>query len=279
MWALAIWDASRRRLFLARDRLGVKPLVYAQTADGFVFGSEIKALIASGLVARELDIAALPHYLSSFTVPEPQTLVRGVRRLPAGHTLTVDGDGRHRADVLGLRARGGGGSGRRRLPRGGRGSPRRRGEPATGQRRSARGAAVQRRGLAPAGGVRSSGIGPQAPDVHARFRRDRSRRARRSARHRGANSAQITTSSCWKGTRAFTPCRTCSWRTTSPVSHSSRTTSSRRFARTGVTVALSGIGGRRAVCRVPDARRRHGHEPLRCAPEPAASSGDRDGAS
>ncbi|MEJ7825435.1 MAG: asparagine synthase (glutamine-hydrolyzing) [Solirubrobacteraceae bacterium] len=93
MWALAIWDEPRRRLFLARDRLGVKPLVYAETKDGLVFGSEIKALMASGLVERELDTAALPHYLSSFTVPEPQTFVRGVRRLPAGHTLTVDPGG------------------------------------------------------------------------------------------------------------------------------------------------------------------------------------------
>ena len=93
MWALAIWDGSRRRLFLARDRLGVKPLVYAQTKDGLVFGSEIKALIASGLVARELDLAALPYFLSSFAVPEPQTFVRGVRRLPAAHFLLADEHG------------------------------------------------------------------------------------------------------------------------------------------------------------------------------------------
>jgi len=93
MWALAIWDRPRRRLFLARDRLGVKPLAFAQTKDGLVFGSEIKAVMASGLVARELDPAALPHYLSSFAVPDPQTFVRGVRRLQAGHMLLVDRDG------------------------------------------------------------------------------------------------------------------------------------------------------------------------------------------
>jgi asparagine synthase (glutamine-hydrolysing) len=93
MWAFAVWDAVERRLFLARDRLGVKPLVYAQTADGFVFGSEIKAVVASGLVARELDPQALPFYLSFFAISEPHTLVRGVRRLPAGHAMSVDSAG------------------------------------------------------------------------------------------------------------------------------------------------------------------------------------------
>jgi asparagine synthase (glutamine-hydrolysing) len=93
MWAFAIWDEPQRRLFLARDRLGVKPLVYADTPGGLVFGSEIKALVASGLVARELDPAALPHYLSAFAVPEPYSLVKGVRRLRAGHALTADADG------------------------------------------------------------------------------------------------------------------------------------------------------------------------------------------
>jgi asparagine synthase (glutamine-hydrolysing) len=93
MWALAIWDSAERRLFLARDRLGVKPLVYADTPDGLVFASEIKALTASGLVSRELEPDALPYYLSFFAVSEPHSLVRGVRRLPAGHTLTVDAGG------------------------------------------------------------------------------------------------------------------------------------------------------------------------------------------
>src|SRR4051812_7992445 len=93
MWAFAVWDAPRRRLLLCRDRLGVKPLVYAETPDGLVFASEIKALVASGLVERDLDPGALPHYLSFFAVPEPHSLVRGVRRLPAGHLLAADIDG------------------------------------------------------------------------------------------------------------------------------------------------------------------------------------------
>jgi asparagine synthase (glutamine-hydrolysing) len=93
MWAFAIWDGRRRRLFIARDRLGVKPLVYAQTREGLVFGSEIKALIASGLVKRSLDTSVIPYYLSFFAIPEPYSAVQGVRRLPAGHAMTVDSDG------------------------------------------------------------------------------------------------------------------------------------------------------------------------------------------
>jgi asparagine synthase (glutamine-hydrolysing) len=87
MWAFAVWDRTARRLFLARDRLGVKPLVYASTPAGLVFGSEIKALLASGLIDRSLDFTALPHYLSAFVIPEPYSLYRGVRRLGAGHYL------------------------------------------------------------------------------------------------------------------------------------------------------------------------------------------------
>src|SRR4051794_33942464 len=93
MWAFAVWDAARHRLLLCRDRLGVKPLVYAETPAGLVFASEVKALVASGLVPRDLDPASLPHYLSFFAVPEPHSLVRGVRRLRAGHLLAADLDG------------------------------------------------------------------------------------------------------------------------------------------------------------------------------------------
>ncbi|PYQ22725.1 MAG: asparagine synthase (glutamine-hydrolyzing) [Acidobacteria bacterium] len=90
MWAFAIWDRTARRLVLARDRLGVKPLVYADTSRGVAFASEIKALLASGVVDRQADLTALPHYLSAFVVPEPMTLLRGVRRLPAGHYAVAD---------------------------------------------------------------------------------------------------------------------------------------------------------------------------------------------
>jgi asparagine synthase (glutamine-hydrolysing) len=95
MWAFAIWDARRHSLFLSRDRLGIKPLVYAHVHGSTVFGSEIKALVASGLVQPRLEPTALPHYLSAFAVPEPLTMLAGVRRLPAGHALLLDSDGPH----------------------------------------------------------------------------------------------------------------------------------------------------------------------------------------
>jgi asparagine synthase (glutamine-hydrolysing) len=93
MWAFAIWDSSARRLFLSRDRLGVKPLVYARVADGVLFGSEIKALLASGLIGRSLDLSVIPYYLSSFTAPEPHTFFGGIERLRAGHYLEIDRNG------------------------------------------------------------------------------------------------------------------------------------------------------------------------------------------
>lgn len=93
MWAFAVWDSQSRSLFVSRDRLGIKPLVYAETPQGFVFGSEVKALLASGLVSRDLDLEVLPHYLSSFVVPEPYSFFRGVRRLPAGCFVVADAGG------------------------------------------------------------------------------------------------------------------------------------------------------------------------------------------
>jgi asparagine synthase (glutamine-hydrolysing) len=93
MWAFAIWDRDRRRLFLARDRLGVKPLVYAPLSNGIAFASEIKALTQAGLVQRRLNPEALPHYLSFFAIPEPHTLIEGVQRLAAGHALLFDAAG------------------------------------------------------------------------------------------------------------------------------------------------------------------------------------------
>ena len=88
MFAFAIWDARRRELFIARDRLGVKPLYYAHTADGSLyFASEIKALLEARAVKPELNYNALPDYLANHGTSNDETLFAGVRRLAPGHTL------------------------------------------------------------------------------------------------------------------------------------------------------------------------------------------------
>ena len=84
MFAFAIWDARERTLFLARDRLGVKPLYVARTAGGVVFASELRALLSTGLVAPKLDAQALEGYLAFGSTREPRTIVRGVELLPSG---------------------------------------------------------------------------------------------------------------------------------------------------------------------------------------------------
>jgi asparagine synthase (glutamine-hydrolysing) len=93
MFALAIWDAPRQRLFLARDRVGIKPLYYTVADGRFIFGSEIKALLEHPAVERDIDPVALYHYLTYYTTPAPHTLFKGIRKLPAGHCLTVEADG------------------------------------------------------------------------------------------------------------------------------------------------------------------------------------------
>ncbi len=93
MFAFAIWDTQTRALFLARDRMGVKPLYYSQTPDGFVFGSEIKTLFASGMVKPACRDEALAEYLIFRQVAGNETLFMGVSSLPPGCTMTVR-DGR-----------------------------------------------------------------------------------------------------------------------------------------------------------------------------------------
>jgi asparagine synthase (glutamine-hydrolysing) len=89
MFAFAIWDRKRRELFIARDRLGVKPLYYVRTADGSLyFASEIKALLVARAVTPELNFAALSDYLANHATSGEETLFMGVKRLMPGHTLT-----------------------------------------------------------------------------------------------------------------------------------------------------------------------------------------------
>jgi len=89
MFSFAIWDAHNRDLFLARDPYGIKPLYYTCTKEGFFFASQVKALVASGLVSMEREPAGLAGFYLWGSVPEPWTLYRGVFALPAGHWLRV----------------------------------------------------------------------------------------------------------------------------------------------------------------------------------------------
>jgi len=101
MFAVALWDAPRGRLVLARDRLGIKPLHYAETADGLWFASEIKAILAAG-VHKALDAQALHDFLSLDYVPGPATMFAGVRKLAAGTMLVWDAAA-PRGPALGVR--------------------------------------------------------------------------------------------------------------------------------------------------------------------------------
>jgi asparagine synthase (glutamine-hydrolysing) len=93
MFALALWDPSARRLLLARDRLGIKPLYY-YSGDGYLlFASEVRALLATDLVPRKLDSMALWQYLGYQAIPAPRTLVQNVRLLEPGRWMTVGEDG------------------------------------------------------------------------------------------------------------------------------------------------------------------------------------------
>jgi asparagine synthase (glutamine-hydrolysing) len=89
MFAFAIWDAVAQRLLIARDHLGIKPLYYFKNADYLIFASEIRALLASGLVPKKLNKNALSQYLQNQTVYAPQTLVEGVSMLQAGHFMDI----------------------------------------------------------------------------------------------------------------------------------------------------------------------------------------------
>ena len=92
MFAFAIWDARQRRLFAARDHFGIKPFYYAMVRDTFVFASEIKALLATGLINAECDFDALSEYLTFQFALGDATLFRGIRKLEPGCLLMVDAD-------------------------------------------------------------------------------------------------------------------------------------------------------------------------------------------
>jgi asparagine synthase (glutamine-hydrolysing) len=91
-WALAIWDASERRLFLARDRLGVRPLFYTRTPGGWLFASEAKGLFADDEVRAEIDPAVLEEVFTYWAPLGPRSIFRGVKEVPPGHYMVIDED-------------------------------------------------------------------------------------------------------------------------------------------------------------------------------------------
>jgi asparagine synthase (glutamine-hydrolysing) len=93
MFVFAVWDAPRRRLYVARDRLGIKPLYYWDGGDELVFGSELKAVMTYPHVSRSIDLVALDQFLTLEYVPSPRTIFRDVQKLPPGHRLILDEGG------------------------------------------------------------------------------------------------------------------------------------------------------------------------------------------
>lgn len=89
IFAFALWDIPRQRLFLARDHLGVKPLYYTTLGTRFLFGSEIKAILADEDCPRQVDLRSLAQFFSLRYVPSPATMFQGISKLPPGHWMTV----------------------------------------------------------------------------------------------------------------------------------------------------------------------------------------------
>ncbi len=93
MFGMAIWDSRKEKLFLFRDRIGIKPLYYTVRNNRLLFASEIKAILEDSSIAREVDETALSHYFTFIATPAPQTLFKGVSKLEAGHYLEVSLNG------------------------------------------------------------------------------------------------------------------------------------------------------------------------------------------
>ena len=89
-WAFAIWDANRQRLFLSRDRLGVRPLFYTITGQTLLFASEIKSILAHPAVTRAIDLHALDQLFTFWVTLQPRTIFKDILELPPGHSLTVE---------------------------------------------------------------------------------------------------------------------------------------------------------------------------------------------
>jgi asparagine synthase (glutamine-hydrolysing) len=93
MFAFAVWDGPRRRLLLGRDPLGQKPLYFCRQPDGFLFASEVKALLASKRIPPKIDLDGMGHYISLRYLPDHYTMFEGIHKLPAASWLSLRGDG------------------------------------------------------------------------------------------------------------------------------------------------------------------------------------------
>src|SRR5215475_8340341 len=93
MFAFAIWNGEKKQLFLARDRVGIKPLYYYWNGQKFLFASEMKAILQDPTIEREIDPCALNDYLTYLYTPAPKTIFQKIRKLLPGHTLTVSEQG------------------------------------------------------------------------------------------------------------------------------------------------------------------------------------------
>ena len=89
MFAFAIWDITRKQLFIARDRLGIKPMYYSFEKGTLIFSSEVNPIVATGLADKELDMTSLFEFLTLSIIPGPNTLYQGVKCLPPGHCMTL----------------------------------------------------------------------------------------------------------------------------------------------------------------------------------------------
>ncbi|MBX3296547.1 MAG: asparagine synthase (glutamine-hydrolyzing) [Acidobacteria bacterium] len=90
MYAFSLWDSRRKKLIIARDRFGEKPLYYGVFEDKLIWASELKAILAHPAVKPELDLDAFRHYVSFDYVPAPMSIFKGIQKLPAAHVLTVE---------------------------------------------------------------------------------------------------------------------------------------------------------------------------------------------
>ncbi len=184
MFAFAVWDARTATLLLARDRFGEKPLYYCDRADGFVFASEIAALVADERTPTDISLEALDSYLALQYVPAPDTIYSAVKKLPPGHTLQIRCGQRpvvRRYYAASVRARAGGGR------RGGGDAPRARDGRGSGAVAADVGCAA---GRVPVGrhrfvdrrGVHGARDGAAGEDVFGRLQRGGARRQRAAVR-------------------------------------------------------------------------------------------------